>query len=320
MTGSVDTSYLPPSMLTSGGQVKPEFQDVAAQVAAGIQAKAESLPPAQRAVFLGIIQSPSLGPTAGDFKSNPDAALDRAGEASARLTALFESLDSGDVLGKLMIEIAQMQRKDALESRLMAREQAKGQMMDQAGDMREAAAKIMTGAIISLVVTVVASLVTIAASVGNTASGLKGISGQKQALDGQKMASQGQTQQSYRGATDAQKTEGMKLESQGYDLNKKGLDGQAVSMKQQLKADLISQLGQIIQGFGNMMDSNFQSQAKVEEAEGQEHAAQAEHAKGEADIARDTQQQLDEFINKLIEFLKNLNETEVNQMAAVTRG
>lgn len=312
---NINTAFLPPSMLTPEGEVKPEFADDAREISQGIQARAESLPPAQRALFLAAITTPSLAPTSNEVTTDLDGTLDRYEAASAKLIALFESIDTGDTLGRLMVEMAGMQRKEALENRLLAREAAKGAMLDQAGKLQEAADKMRTGAIVALIITIVVAVITVAASVASAKADMKGIKGQKMDLEGQQLQSQGQHLKST-----GDEALGTATEQAGLAKRMNAGDMNYDAAKSRLVGQMISSLGQTGQGIARSIDTFFQADAKDKEAEGQVFAAMAEYLRGQADISKDVQNQMDELIKKVIDFLKQIKEAEVNQMAAVTRG
>ncbi len=69
-------------------------------------------------------------------------------------------------------------------------------------------------------------------------------------------------------------------------------------------------------GAGGMMEAN----AKTLQADQQRISAEAEVTKGEGEMEASEQQALQEFVNQIIQFIKELRDAEVEQLAVVTRG
>jgi hypothetical protein len=77
------------------------------------------------------------------------------------------------VLAKAMIINSNQQQQNALQTALASREAARGELMQQAGQLNKEASDMRTGAIINLVVTVVTSAVSIGMSLGSMGHSLK---------------------------------------------------------------------------------------------------------------------------------------------------
>jgi hypothetical protein len=64
------------------------------------------------------------------------------------------------ILGRLLIQQSASEAKSALDDRLAAREAARLDLMAQAGTMRQEAAQMIAGAVVSLVLTCVFAAVS----------------------------------------------------------------------------------------------------------------------------------------------------------------
>ncbi|MEM6677613.1 MAG: hypothetical protein AAGF48_15480 [Pseudomonadota bacterium] len=319
---TINTAILPPTMLTNTGEVKPEFQDVAADIATGIQAKLDTLPPGQQAMFLSIVKSPSFAPTAQNPNVDLDAAEQKLDVMLDKLEKLFNAAGGGNEIAELFLEMAQLQRKDALNSRLLAREAAMGQMIKEAGKMMDAADEMRKGAIFSLVFTVVAAAVTVAAAGFSARGQMKSLNGQKTQLEGDQMANSGsQMQKMGQANKDIElETAGTGKIAAGKAKSIHGIEMQGSGVNSTLKNQILNSFSQLLQGIGRAGEGFWNANAKDKEAEGRMIAADAEFQRSQGDIDRDIQNAMMEMANKIIEFVKQLKEAEVNQMAAITKG
>ena len=284
-TGGVNTQFLPASLLDASGKptVSPER---AQEISSGIQARAENLPEAQKSLFLALLSNPDFSPNASTTPENIDRTLDVFERAAAILANSAGSVDNDKVLARTLVELHNLQRKDALNNRLSARTEAKAQLQDQAGKLNDSADELLQGAIVNLVLTTVSAAITIvssAISIGQTGIALGSFD-----------------------ASTATQADTAKLSAIGG------------------KASNVSQLGGGISSLGsgaaNFASTQSQAAAKEIESEGAILAAEAEETKSEGDIAREQQQSLDETTKQLIAFIKELRDAEVEQMAAITRG
>ncbi|MEM8797306.1 MAG: hypothetical protein AAGE61_17230 [Pseudomonadota bacterium] len=328
----INSAYLPASWINSSGELTVTKQQ-AETFAAGIQSRIADMPEAEKGIFLAMLKSPNFTPAADPSNSNTAAALDAFEEAASRLADLPFVADVAKLLARAMVENAGQQRKEALNQRLSSRLEAKEQLDRQAGDLSAAADKMRTGAITALVLTVVTAVVSIVMS----AVSLRGMKGNMAEL---KNAGQ-QTQQATQLSNQAAQTSKIASNTSGTAATK--LNTQAAQMSNQAnemnvnakisletvsassaKAQQTASMGGAIGGMGSSSAGAVQSltgaQAKDLEADASEEAAEAELTKSEADVDREVQQALDEFMKHLINFIKELRDAEVEQMAAVTKG
>ena len=145
---TINPAYLPPSFLNPDGTlVAGVTQEQAEQVSAGVQARVENMPPAQKDLFLAMLASSNIAPSA-----DPTQIVAQANESIGRLENLSLALkdlatlagSSFDFLMRVMIEQAGQQRKDALEQRLQAREAAQTELIAQAGKLEKSADEMMS--------------------------------------------------------------------------------------------------------------------------------------------------------------------------------
>ena len=205
-----------------------------------------------------------------------------ADTVAQKLTEFFNQISDPDSLGALLIKFASAQRQDALDQRLQAREAAKDQLMGQAGETREAAQKQLNAAITSFALAIVSAAVSIAGASASGVQSTKGLSANK-AGD----------------MTDIQ------LQSQ---LNTAGAFNTAMGAG-----------GQAITSAGGVGAGALNSQAKIDEAEGQELAAMAQESQSLSDISKKFMDELEEAIRSAIQFMKEQADAEANQMQALTR-
>lgn len=292
-------AVLPPSFFDGNGQlVGSVTPEQAQETANGILARLSDMPPAEKAVFLAMIKSPDLAPSVSLSEKDFNAALDDLEDSSESLAAIINSSsssNSANILARLMVELAALQRKSALDARLEAREEAKSTALEAAGKLDDAAKEIRTGAIIALVLTVVASVVSIAMS----AVSIKG-AGKAMATSKEAGAAANAGNQSLSGSLNTQAS--------------------AQSARAQSMATLGGTFSQLLQAGGKYGEAEMQAQQKETEAEGARLNALAEMVRGEADIDKEVFQALDELIKSIINFVKERLEAEVNEMAAITRG
>jgi hypothetical protein len=273
----VNPQYLPASFTDQNGNLTVSEQQ-AKEVSAGVQARVDSMPTAQKEIFLALVTSSNLAPSTDIFNSsNLTATLDKYEALSEKVTTTLSSTSTTRLLASAFVEMAASQRKQALEDRVNSRLAAKSELMDQASELKDAASKMMTGAIVSLVMTIVASAVTIGFSIAG----------------------------------------GMKA---GSALSKGGDAAASINIQAQSLASVGTALGQIGNSVGSGTQTMLQADSKKIEADAQLNAAQAEELKAESDIDKEFQQALNELIKHVIDFLKEIQKAEVEQMAAVTRG
>lgn len=291
---------LPPSFYDQQGQLRVTESEAQA-VASGILARMENMPPAQAATFLALVKSGDLAPAGGtpsDYVANLSTNLDRLESISARIAELLgDNTGAMEFLIRAFIETVAEQRKEALESRLEARETAKGELLKQAGDMKEAAKKMMDGAITAIVFTVVMSalsLVGSAISFGKGLSQAKDIKGALKGLDGL----EGDDLKTAHKALDALASKGATWGNVGTGAGTAGSLGQGIS---------------------SSASSITQAQAKEIEAKGSISAAEAQNQQAVGDMKKEVQQSMDEMIKAIINFLKELRESEANHMQALTK-
>lgn len=288
---TINPAYLPPSFLNPDGTlVASVTQEQAEQVSAGVQARVENMPPAQRDLFLAMLASSNIAPSA-----DPTQIVAQANESIGRLENLSLALkdlatlagSSFDFLMRVMIEQAGQQRKDALEQRLQAREAAQTELIAQAGKLEKSADEMMSGAIAALVIAVVTAVAT--AVLSGIAAARAGSS-----LDSAKLAAKYDSNTMSTLAT-----------QQG-----------AIASGWSGASQAVGTLGGAL---GNTVNTIYQANSKRLEAEGSRDSAQAEEMKSLADIKKEMQQALDELIKAIVNFVKEMKDNEVQMMQPLTK-
>lgn len=146
---------------------------------AGILEEIKDLPQVLDDIFSGISEFFDFSPDPENEVKDKGASLERT-EKAAKLVEKFASdvsgTDSAKLLARLMVELAGLQRKDALASKVAAKLQAKAELLSQADNMRESAKDATKAAIIGAVVAGVSAAFSAAAagaSIGGAAKNTK---------------------------------------------------------------------------------------------------------------------------------------------------
>ena len=367
----INTAYLPSSFVQNGTIVD---QQKAAEVAGGVQAKLQNMPPAEQALFLAAIQSsPDLTPDtvskmdSGQISDAIDrlaAAADGGGGAAGSVSDAMAWLFSGGkdeiaTLGRLIIEQAASEEKNALEDRLAARDIAKNDLMAQAGKLNEEADKMISGAVTALVVTCVTAAVSLftagmeANQTKNMGKDLKKLDTATEKLEevnkeltalnkiekelgkiSKPAREVGESEKDFQKRTsDFEKafkkyeqqieTKTNKFEKEINTLTKEiaGRDNkfQYHQQRGQDWSNASQANNQLGQGFSSFISTMTQAEGKKLEAEGDVDAANAQYQQSEADKAKDVQQAFQDTITKLISFLKDMMDSKANQLQAFTK-
>lgn len=108
--------------------------------------------------------------TGGEF-SNVSSGSETEPQVFSGSTSFLR--DIGRTLGRLMVELAGLQRQEALDSRLAAREQAKAELRSQADKLTDSAHDNKTAAMKQVAMTLICSAVSIGLSAAGAAGSLK---------------------------------------------------------------------------------------------------------------------------------------------------
>jgi hypothetical protein len=322
----INTSFLPSSFVQNGAIVD---QQKAAEVASGVQARLENMPPAEQALFLAAIKSsPDLTPdmvskmSSGQISEALNRLTTAADSVSNAISWLFEGTrDDIKTLGKLLIQQAASEAKSALDDRLAARDAAKADLMGQAGKLKQEATEMMVVAVVSLVITCVTAAATAffagkeAASLKNMGKAVKGTG-----ESAEELKNLNKLKNAYKGVDVEESKDLQKIEAKLAKLEKTrdqefNLANTTAGFQQNL-GQMANTLGG---GIGSFVTTMVQADGKMKEAEGSEMAAQAQYHQSEADKAKDVQQAFEDTINKLVEFLKDMMDSKANQMQAMTK-
>lgn len=267
--------------------------------------------------------------TSGTQPSNTGQAQRRVGEAQTNaadtlraLNDLISSLRDPDQLAALLIEMNNLQRQQALDQRLASRDTAKAQMEGQAAEMRDAAIKEIASAAVAVVMAVVSFAVSM---VGAMKMGKETSS----AIDAGKQA--GEITDKISGLQSRIAKVADKLGDDALkQLDNKMSDMQALATKAGRtmdaafrKSDLINTYTQaansLIKGIGEGLEGTLRGLGKMDDAQGQILAANAEDTKADADQIKEFMNSIDELLKAALEFMQKLNDAEVELMASASR-
>lgn len=310
---SINFQHLPPSFYDATTNTLLVDEATALKVQASVEAKLAELPDVAPEKFLQMIANlaPSdvdtdlkLGVTLGMF----EAAATMLGDAGSEVVTFVGDL--AKFLARVMIEQASDQRQNALQDRLNAREQAKGELMNQAGQMDKAADKMIAGATTALITGLVAAGVQMLASVVSLVGAAKALKSMETA--------HGQTKDVLALFEKGKMTEnvsGMYLQAskQAFDIaGQKGAIFTALSQVGQAA-------GQGMSAVGSSEDTKAQAAAKKLEAEGSRDAAEAQELQQTADTKKQIEEALSDMMKQIINFLKEMREAEVDAMRSLTK-
>ena len=274
-------------------------------VAKGIQAGATGLPDAQGKALLTAISNSDLSPKPS-IKSLSDPEVEAQLDEIERLLNSSNSSDAARLLHALFHGqlLRALQRKEALNDRLLARDAAQSELKAGAKQLDSAATATMVGAGASLALGLVSAGVSIA------------FAGKAMSAMNSGTASQGTvavTQPGNAGAA-AQGTNAAVGQGANAAANSNATTiAQTINMKGGAIAGLASSGGQLAGAMG-------QSTAQTYQADQAREQANAEVTKSESELEATEQQALQEFVNQIIQFIIELRDAEVEQLAVVTRG
>ncbi len=286
-----------------------------------------TLPDALKPIFQSIADKIDFAPGGKVDPAKVGETLD-ALKGALVLMATTVIKDLAELIAKLTIEQNASGRDNALQGRLAARQEAKADLMGQAAKMEEAAVQALIGAAVAFAVTVVASTIAIVGSVGAFKDAGAKISDLKNAVS--EVAS---IKDAIKAAGGMEQVTKNSLQTADAALNKtaNGLlskletanNNLMIASKQMdqitAKSGIFQQIGQLGQAIANFSSASTQSTAKMTDAEGSRLAALAQDAQAQADVAKALYDALVDMMNKMVQFLKDMQDTEVNMMAAITR-
>lgn len=279
----------------------------------------------------------------GQFRQGGDGAVSQIGPV---FNGSGTVRDASRFLARLMVELAGLNRQEALETRLAARFQTKAEMLNQAAEQRESANKTKSAAMTAMWVSVVFGAVSILggmAAFGGAAANTKAMRGLSNSTGGNAGGGAAGSSTAAKSATSrvdeeipiaqsikmkdgskAQSPMGVANGSGGAgDLNGRMIDLQArtidsQSQKYYAMSTLAASFGSMGGGVAQAAASDDTEGAKLADADGSAEAAQAEETKSEGDVSREVQQALTEFYQGIISFLRDILAAEVERARAVT--
>lgn len=341
----INTRYVPQSFINPQGGFTVS-NETAAAVAKVVENQVSLMPDADKqTAFLDIVAG--LTPEGVDTPEELNATLGSLNAAGALLRGEGGgSIDAfvGDIaslLGRLMIMQAFDQREQAMQDRMAAHKAAQADLLGQADKMVEAAAKMMTGALTNLILGSVAAGASVAGSLTSAIGGLKSLKEMNTQMKSLQTANKSLTEA----------TEGVKAlsdmkgvftsKSSRVELNDMMEGAQATQTAAQIKVDTLGKsfnmahttagnftsIGQMVNAAGDIAksggtgtDGMMQAEAKKTEAEGSRMAAEAQNQQQIADAKKQVMDDMKQMVQQIIDFIKNLQENEVDAMRAITKG
>lgn len=311
LLSSIDPSlrgYLPSSYVGKDGALsvsKAQAETIALQVKEHVK----DLPQAEKDTYLALLSTASFAPT-GSTVTDVESSLNRLDLALERLNTEGSLLDLATDIGelsRLLIQQADSQRKSELNERLAAREDAKGELLNQAKSQRDAAEQTRSGAIANLVISVAGAAVTGGGSLKSAIGAGKALTRLKNLRELPDLP-----------ATPT-RTEVRKFDRATTERNEEMKRIETAANKATTSSQIISSVGGLGQGGGSAANSFFQADSQVTQAEGAEAAAKAQEIASEGDMAKEIQSGLDELIRTLINALKEIENSEADSMQSLTR-
>jgi hypothetical protein len=318
--------YIPQSLYNTDHTLKVSDSEAVA-IATKIKVKGDTLPDAQKAIFVALATGADITPVDGKVPADLDATLDALAEVSSR----WESLSTGNALDdlvKILIQLAADQKKAALDERLNARESAKSSLIDQAGKQEEAASKTREGAIVSLVLTVVAAAITIvssAASLKQAGGALKAAKESVAAANTVDTAAKtinkltDVTGNIVKGSEGAVKAAAATKEAAQSVADASGTLASTLNARASSFSGIGNSVSSAVNQSGAATSSLLQADAKDLEAQGSRAAADAQEAQSLVEFKKEVQQNLEDLLKAVIQFIKALQDAKVEQLAATTR-
>ncbi|MGJ0508139.1 MAG: hypothetical protein ACR652_13640 [Methylocystis sp.] len=301
--------YVPANYFDDSGNLTVDAAQ-AKQVAAIVKKHVEELPEAERDLYISMITSPDFAPGKDATASDVSAALERldAAMTSLETAGFLELAEDINALEKALIEHAEQSRIEALQQRLEGRLAAKNQLLSQADKMNDAASKLMNEAAAGLAVSLVGSALSIAGSFMSFVSSMKMA---KKIKDlGDPPVDPGPNA-SYFAKTDYQKKMATR-KAQIEEIEKE-------FAPQHAKSQALSSTGSGIQPIGMFLNTASQADSQKDQALASEYGAYAQDIQSVLDVAKSTQESFEEMINKIINSLKEINDSEAERMNSMTR-
>jgi hypothetical protein len=265
--------------------------------------------------------------TTGTPVNNPTQSQTRVNDSQGKLedaikllNNLIKSLRDPDQLAALLIEMNDMQRQNALDQRLSSRDTAKSQLEGQAAEMREAAVKELASAAVAVVM----SVVTFAVSLGGTLKmgseikdGAK--AGQKAGEIGDKVSQFKDIAQ--KGGLSPEMTQKLTTKIESIEAGMKQFDNASnASFRTADKINLLTQaVSGLLRGMTEALEGNLRAAGKMDDAQGQVLAANAEDNKADADSIKSYMDAIDDLLKSALDFIQKLNDAEVEMMASASR-
>lgn len=224
-----------------------------------------------------------------------------------QLLAALGGASNAEEIAALLIKLSSMNRENVLDQRLQARAAARSDLEGAATEMKEAAVKQVVAAVVSAVVSAATAVVSVVSAFQSIGKSVDAIKASKEANQMEKIANVAKDS----GDKSAPKlTETFKNTS-------------ALAEQKTLDARRLSDIGGAISKLGGsageLTSGSLQGASKVDESEAKQREASATDHQAHSDVTKKAMDDLEEMVKSAIQFLKAMQQAEVDLMANLTR-
>lgn len=288
------------------------------------------IPPQTGQTQTGQTQTGTLTQTSGTRSGNTMETKNRVSDAQTQgmekayelLNKLIKSLRDPDQLAALLIEMNDLQRQNALDQRLSSRDIAKSQLEGQAAEMMQAAVKEMAAAAVAVAMAVVTFAVSFAGTLkmgGEIKEGAQ--AGSKSASISEKVSAMKDDFQKHMNNMSPEMAKKMEMKIASIEKSAAKLDlASNIGFRNSDQTNLVTQaLSTLLRGVSEAMEGTLRGFAKMDDAQGQILAANAEDTKADADQIKSYMDAVDDLLKSALDFIQKLNDAEVEMMASASR-
>jgi hypothetical protein len=231
-------------------------------------------------------------------------------------------------LGSLIFQYLNHQRTQAIQQRAAGYESAKSSLLQQAGEMKKAADEMDSGAVKNMAIGIttasiamIGSGVSLGAQIGSTAKTIKAAGNVKSAEAALEEVSGQASKFTDKGMVPSTKVAGMLKQAQAdFGAANAGMRKIDDNLKKfATAADITGRVGDIGRQLGSGLDTKDQAEAKRMEAEGSIDAAEATGHQQKAEMSKEIQQAVDDMAKKLLEYLNEMKQNQIEMMRSITR-
>ena len=316
MTTEINVNYVPTYLLNDDGTVKEGSEAEAARISAGVATAISNLPVEEQAMFLALLKTELIVPNTQDDYSeeNIEKSLAALALAAEVIIDLFETAGGDFSVLAILLESYFLEQVEALETRERSRQSARDLLMHQADKMMDSAKETVNAALVNCVTSCVSCAVTVLSAALSMVFASQQASASKDAATHETQVNEANTKLSNPNIAPNERpqihediktsTSTMRQHQQVAAMAGHRSDSLRILSRQ------TTETGSAVGGY---LQSEKQSEGKVDEAKGSEAAALASQESGTSDIAKTIQSAYESAIAELISAFKAMlaNETEL---------